>query len=307
MKLEELFARYQRKHLRGKSPNTIRLYGHTIRSFGKTLGRPPTVDDLTDEAIEDHMWRVVESGRSPASANKDRSQLICLWRWAAERGWIDRFPDVPAMQEPEQVPLGWLPAEIDALLEAADAEPNPVGDVPGGIWFGALLRILLDTGERIGAVRQLSRTALQRNYLLVPAASRKGRTRDRLFPLQTGTVAAVESLLQSHDDALMFPDPYSSTYIYRRFDRVLDRAGLPTDRRSKFHRLRRTVASAVARAGGDATAALDHASPKTTKKYLDPRIVGGVQVSDILGAYLRDPTLRNENDTKRHDRGEGAA
>lgn len=299
MTLEELFERYRRKHLRGKSPNTVRLYGHTIRSFAKTLGRTPTIDDLTDDAIEDHMWRVVDDGRSPASANKDRSQLICLWRWAAERGWLDRFPDVPAMQEPEQVPLGWLPNEIDDLLRACDTEPNAVGDVPGPVWFGALVRILLDTGERIGAVRQLSRTALQNDYLLVPAASRKGRTRDRLFPLSEGTVAAVKRLLAAHDAPLLFPDPYSSTYLYRRFDKLLERAGLPTDRRSKFHRLRRTVASAVARAGGDATAALDHASPKTTKKYLDPRIVGGVQVSEILGAYLRDPTLRGKDQRNR--------
>lgn len=49
------------------------------------------------------------------------------------------------------------------------------------------------------------------------------------------------------------------------------------------------MASAVTAAGGDATAALDHASPKTTKKYLDPRIVGAVSVSDILASYLANP------------------
>jgi len=66
-------------------------------------------------------------------------------------------------------------------------------------------------------------------------------------------------------------------------------AGLPTDRRSKFHRIRRTVASAVAEAGGNPSEALDHASPKTTKRYLDPRIVGTQPVDSILANYLANP------------------
>lgn len=292
MTLCELFDLYRSKRLRGRSPNTVRLYRHTLASFAKTLGRTPTLADLTDETVERHLWRVVESGGSPASANKDRSQIIALWRFAAQRKMVDCWPDVTAMREPERVPMGWLPDEIDALLDACRRETQPYGQLPGADWFVALVQLLLDTGERIGAIRQLPRSALQDHYVLVPAHLRKGRTRDRLYPIQPTTVAAIETVLRQHSDSRMLPDPYSTTYIYRRFDLILDRAGLPKDRRSKFHRLRRTVASAVARSGGDATAALDHASPKTTKKYLDPRIVGNEHVSDILAAYLRDPKLR---------------
>jgi len=301
MTLSELFELYERKRLRGKSANTIRLYRHTIRSFEKFLKRTATVNDFDGDLIEDHMWQIVKRGGSPASANKDRSQLIALWKFAAERRIVDKFPQVQPMREPEHVPLGWMPDELARLFKSASMEPLPIGDVPGNLWFTALLRVLADTGERIGALRALKRDALQGNFLLVPAEVRKGKTRDRLYPLNADTVQAVQRLQKSHEDELLFCWPYSQTYFYKRYDAILRRAKLPTDRRSKAHRVRRTVASAVARAGGDATAALDHASPKTTKKYLDPRIVGGVQVSEILAAYLSDPTLRQDKDRRNKD------
>jgi integrase len=131
---------------------------------------------------------------------------------------------------------------------------------------------------------------LQGDWLLVPAEHRKGKRRDRLFPLGTDAAEACRKLIAANlDDDRIFPFPYSGTYLYKKLTGVLKRAGLPTDRKSKYHRFRRTVASAVARAGGDPTRALDHASPKTTKKYLDPRIVGSVPVADILAAYLANP------------------
>lgn len=299
MTLTELLEQYAAKRLRGGSPNTIRLYRHTIRSYAKTLGRAPTIDDLDSDAIEVHMWRIINAGGSPASANKDRGQLICLWKWAFERRIVATLPDVQAMKEPEQMPFGWMPDEVDRLLDAAARDSSLYGEIPASVWFTALLLILLDTGERIGAIRQLERGALQDRFLLVPAALRKGRTRDRLYPLEPSTLKALQALLSHHRDGLLFPDPYSSTYLYNRFNKLLERAKLPSDRRSKFHRIRRTVASAVARAGGDATAALDHASPRTTKKYLDPRIVGGVEVSKILANYLKDPDLRKQDDRRK--------
>lgn len=295
MLLSDLLDLYIRKRLRGASHNTIRLYGHSIGSFARTLGHKPTIDDLTDEAVEEHMWRVVRSGLSPATANKDRGQLICLWKFAAQNGMVPTFPNVPPMKEPDRVPMGWLPKEVDAMLAAAKTEPMPIDTVPGSLWFTAMIRVLLDTGERVGAIRQLGRDSVQDRFLLVPAAVRKGKTRDRLYPLSVETLQALADLKRFSVGSLLFPWPYSETYLYNRFNRILERAGLPRDRRSKFHRIRRTVASAVARAGGDPTAALDHASPKTTKKYLDPRIVGGVKVSDILSQYLRDPKMRQDD------------
>lgn len=296
--LPRLLELYVEEILLDGSPETIRLYRHTIRSLAKTLAREPLVEDLDDATIRRHMREVVARGNSPASANKDRSQLIALWTFAANRGILDRRPTVPPLSEPERVPLGWLPEEVDRLFAAAKREEGSIGSVPGSVWWTAAISVLFDTGERIGPLRKLDRSAVQGAYLIVPAGSRKGQTRDRLYPLGDDTLERIERLLASHEDRKLFPWPFSETYIYNRYNRILRRAKLPTDRASKFHRIRKTVASAVARAGGDATAALDHASPKTTKKYLDPRIVGGVEIAEILAAYLRDPMLRSREKQK---------
>jgi integrase len=290
MTLEQLFDVYKNKQLRFKSENTVRLYRHTLKSFSLTLGRTPTIHDLDSDVIELHMERIIRKGGSPASANKDRGQLLALWRFAAAKRIVEQWPTIAMMKEPEIVPMGWLANEAASLLSACDKAVGHIAEVPARLWWSGLVSVLLDTGERIGAVRPLKKHHVQSNYLLVPAAFRKGQRRDRLYSLQPSTVEVLQKVAKANtEDDQLFPWDRTETYIYKRFNVILKAAGLPTDRRSKFHRLRRTVASVVTAAGGDATAALDHASPKTTKKYLDPRIVGTVSVSSILAAYLANP------------------
>jgi len=293
MKLTQLLDQYIEKRLKGKSKNTIRLYKHSIASFGRTLGREAEMSDLTDENIERHMWRLVQKGGSPASANKDHGQLTALWRFASNNRIINTWPNVRTMQEIERVPMGWMPDECNRLLTAARNEGGFIGTVPARVWWEALLRVLLDTGERIGAIRGLIHEHVQGKWLLVPAALRKGNKRDKLYELQLETVVLLRSLIDANSENIdLFPWDRCETYIYNRYKAILKRAKLPADRRSQFHRIRRTVASAVAGSGGDASAALDHASPRTTKKYLDPRIVGGVKPSEVMAAFLRNPELR---------------
>ena len=78
------------------------------------------------------------------------------------------------------------------------------------------------------------------------------------------------------------------------FDKVLSAAGLPTDRKSKFHRMRRSVASHLHAAGHNATDALGHSSADVTRKsYFDPNIIGAVRPSALLfrpGQPNREPS-----------------
>lgn len=273
MLLDDLFALYVRKRLRMKSPNTIRLYRHSIAAFETTLGRKATTDDLNDDNVEMHMTRIVDSGLSVASANKDLWQLGAIWRFGNRNRLVDTWPNVQLYPEPERIPMAWLPEEIDKLFQSVKEEDGSISGAPASLWWQSLLSVLLDTGERIGAVMQCTKDNLQGCYLLVPAESRKGKTRDKLFELSGETQHLLSALSLAHRYTLLFPWDRHGTYLYTRYKRILARAGLPTDSKSKFHRLRRSVASAVKSQGGDATAALDHASSATTKAYLDPRIV----------------------------------
>lgn len=287
MTLNELLQLYIVKRLKSASPNTLRLYRHSINSFGKTLCKTPELSDLTDDNIERHMWALVNTGGSPASANKDYGQLTALWRFASHNRMIDTWPNVRPMKEIERVPLGWLPSELDKLFESIQREAGFIGKVPAKLWWSCLINVLLETGERIGAIRALQREHFQGDYILVPAHLRKGKTRDKLYAITKDTSRSIQQMIELAKSENLFPWDRCESYIYNRYKAILKRAMLPTDRRSAFHRLRRTSCSIVKKFGGDPTAALDHASPRTTKRYLDVRIVGETPTSDFIARYRR--------------------
>ena len=68
MLLQTLFDDFYRPlRLRGRSANTTRLYGCTIRAFGKWLGYEPTIDDLSDLMISLYLEQRAAT-RSPYTA-----------------------------------------------------------------------------------------------------------------------------------------------------------------------------------------------------------------------------------------------
>lgn len=80
--------------------------------------------------------------------------------------------------------------------------------------------------------------------------------------------------------------PQSQTFHgtwYYHLRAILGLAGLPTDRRSMFHRIRRTHATHLYVRGGDPTQSLGHASDAMTRAYyLDPRQANKGYAADLL-------------------------
>lgn len=184
---------------------------------------------------------------------------------------------MPAENEPRQIPQAWQADEIQRLFAAADRAVGAYAGVSCAQWWKMLLLILWDTGERIGAIRDLawSHVDLRRGWLHVPAKFRKGGREDKVYRLASETLSILRESKKSKPRDLLFPWPYSDTYLWRMFGKLLKSAGLESGARDKFHRLRRSVASHYEAAGGDATELLGHSERKvTTKHYLDPRIVG---------------------------------
>ena len=114
MTLTTLFNDFYRPlRLRGRSANTSRLYGCTIRSFWKWLRYEPTLDDLTDLTIS-RFLEYRASIRSPYTAEKERTQLLSLWRFAADRGLVADRPCVP----PAPLPLDATSREVRAFFSS---------------------------------------------------------------------------------------------------------------------------------------------------------------------------------------------
>lgn len=293
MLLEKFFdEHYRPRRLLNKSPETTRLYRFSIRSFGKTLERPAKLVDLMHGNVVAHMQRVIDNGRSPATANKDRAQLLALWRFAFRLKMHDTWPDVEELKEPERVPRAWLREEVAQLLAAARAMPGDFCEIPRSVWWEAMILVCLDTGERIGAVRPARWSWLSDGWITMPAEERKGGRRDKCYRLSTGTVSKLRELQKwAPGHKQIFPWPYCHHYFWALYSQVLEKAGLPSERRDKTHKLRKTTASVVHAAGMDAQAALDHSSKAITRAYLDPRVAdrGAQQPCDALADYLRNP------------------
>jgi hypothetical protein len=157
-------------------------------------------------------------------------------------------------------------------------------------WY-ALVSILWDSAARIGEIvaAEWSWLNWDSGYLDVPAEVRKGMERDMCYLLHPRTLEALQRIKEP-SRRLIFPGGQCEATLYYRFSMLLKRAGLPRDRKSMFHRIRRSVASHVQAKGFSACDVLKQSSPALTKRsYLDPRIVGGLNPCEILSRPDDDP------------------
>ena len=271
---------YRPLRLRGRSPNTARLYACTIRAFARWLRHEPTLDDLTDLTISQYLEHRA-AHRSAYTAEKERTQLLALWRFAADRRLLEVRPCVPPAPLPERTPTAWTVEQLRSLRRAAAATRGLVGSVPAGVWYAALVSVLWESAERIGAVLACPAESFSAPHLTVVAEHRKGRRRDRTYTL---TAETCELLERARGKVRLLDWPWSKEYLWLRWKDVVARAGLPRTARCGFHALRRSAATHYAAAGGDSTRLLDHDNPRTTRRwYLDPRMINvGPPPCDVL-------------------------
>lgn len=274
--LHDLYAPTQ-----GISDRTIRLYEFTIDAFGDYLGeaegcgfREPTTADLDTLKVAKFLaWRLRQ--REPATAAKDRAQLRAIWAWAwnEQVEGVTKGPSVRRVVVPERIPEAWLTDEFIRLLAATCDEQGDIGGVPASLWWKGILMLAYESGERISSLLGVKARDVRGTLVVFRAEARKGRRRDIVRTISTDTAMLLDRIMQSGSEDV-FPFPFHVSTLYNRLDRILKRAGLPHDRKSKFHRIRKTTASFYEAAGGNSQSLMDHASPNTTRRYYhDPRIV----------------------------------
>jgi integrase len=279
--------KYEPTALRSRAENTKRLYRTTLLMFGRFLGRQPTLDDLNDDTVAAFAaWRLA-APLSKHSVNKDLFNLLALWRWCHRKNLVDVWPDVKMENAPRRTPIAWTESEMRRIYRTACGLKGDVGNVPACHWWPALILVALDSAERINAVFKLDwgNVDMRRKWLRFPAETRKGSRDDSAVRLRDSTIAALRKIRPKLGGELsgpVFPWPYCYSYIWRKYGQLLAAAGLPNDRKRKFHCIRKTVASHVAAAGGDATAMLRHSKREITEAYFDPRIVTRQQPVDVL-------------------------
>lgn len=269
MELEKFFLEvYAPLRLVGRSMRTRTLYLYSIALFSEYLKRPAMLSDLTDIVVSQHIAGLIAVGYRPASVNKEKCQLCALWNLAARKKYVDEFPEVRAVPEPEVIPLAWSFEEMWRLRISCNFETGDYSGVPANKWWLALHAVLWTTGERITATMKLKFSEVQGDKIIFLPETRKGGVKANICSVPQYVVDAIETIREPRR-AVVFVWPYSETYLYRVYGKILRRAELDTSARSKFHRIRRSHATHLTNAGGNATRSLGHSSAEVTAAYLD--------------------------------------
>ena len=297
MKLHELLDRYVVMH--NLRERTVENYGMTLdrfRDYLKTTDRQrdpdPTLADLDDYVVASFLrWRAKtpHRGRMPAHGNvlKDRTQLVALWNYAAKKrlpganGQAVEFPSLPRMAAVRRVPVAYKLEEIERIINVARTREGLVGGLPAGWWWSTICRASFETGERLGGLQGLTwrHVDLAGRRLLFVAETRKGRTKDILRSISE-PLAAELAQHQGDPNSYVWPWDRHANSIWASFRILCNRAKVECH---GFHGFRKSHASYVALAGGNAQAALDHENSRTTQAhYLDPTIVGGGEALGLL-------------------------
>ena len=281
MTLLELCADYVTNNERVQSPETRRLLRVVIRNFEKFLGHPGDPSELSDQQIKRYGMARRASGLALSTVDGELSKLMAIKRYAADRGLTPR-PMLRIAKSQTPTPVAFVRWQIRRLWREAGRSQASIGGVHGAVYWLALLNLLWDSGERIRAIYRLQRSDIDLRGRWVTFRERKGQGRTIVKRVRRSTAKCLRTLMQAHAHDQLFAVVSIGT-IYHQYETLLSDAGLPTDRHSKFHCLRKSHASYLHLAGGDSRASLGHSSEAiTVRHYHDPKITETEQPVDLL-------------------------
>jgi integrase len=282
--LGELYIENARK--RGLKDSTLTDYAMCIRVHLAPFFGDTQIRRISAKRIESLIVELQHGGLRPKSVRNYVGTLSTLLNFAVRKKWLAANPmsavDLPALTSGDEVddPLQFLlPHEVHALANAT--KPGLYHAIDRALYLTAAF-----TGLRQGELRGLlwqhvdfdaSRVRAFENVVRGKRTSPKSR-RGRSVPTARTvahallTVRAGSSWTRPHDPVFADPvtgRPIARTPLMRRYRAALTAAGL--DPEFRFHDLRHTFGTSMARAGEPVTtiqAWLGHGDLKTTQRYM---------------------------------------
>lgn len=274
---------YRPCRLPGSCLGTIKQHQIAMRHFETFLGREPTLLDLDDDTAAGLLaWLIATKEQAPVTANKVLEKICAQWKLANRRGLVSTWPEVRRLREPKRQPRAWSLGQLSTLLDSCRQERGQICGIPADRWWYALVVVMYYTGLRIGAMLRLrcDSVDLEAGTLVAEAETQKQLAEQR-FKLPPEAIDALRAIWSPKRE-FVFPWPKSITLLWRDFKAILERASLPSDRRSKFHRIRKTSASYLKKAGGNPTEHMGHSSAAVTEAYIDDDIAGSRSQCHLL-------------------------
>jgi site-specific recombinase XerD len=247
-----------KRHLkaRNRAQQTIKSYlrcGENLAAYLAEQGMPTAVGNVRREHIESFLADLLDRV-SPATVAKHYRSLQQFWKWLAEDGEISRSP--MERMSPPAVPEQPVPVltddELSCLLAAAK------GTTFEARRDTAILRILIDTGVRLGEIAGLAVDDVDwgMDVLQVMGKGRRGRA----APFGAKTADALRRYLRARarhpmaerTDALWLgaKGPLTDSGLAQMLERRGNDAGVPN---VHPHRFRHSAANAWLAGGGQET------------------------------------------------------
>ncbi len=285
-KLDQTIASYFetlfRVHkLRFKSPKTIYKYRLELKRLDRFLGRPALLADLTDAVVGDAAEFILSKeknglGLSVESARGFIGRINRVWEFLARKRIVHEFPTIENLRKVKRIPRAMTREQLKTLWEALQRQPGKIGDISTADWFSSFVAVMWRTSERPQAMLKIRRADvdLKRGWIIVPPENRKGGCQGRAYKIEQTEIEWLERIWYPERE-LVWPWPHQYEYLFPRYKEILRCAGLPCGRDWMFSAIRRSHATHLEAAGGDATLSLGHASRETTVgHYLDPTMTG---------------------------------
>lgn len=249
------------------SARTIKLYRHSVKKFGQFVGVPPGLSDLTNSNVGKYLAAISASGLAPATVEKERSQLLAIWRDAQLEGLIDKGPRVQPIKVPDPVPRSLKVPELQQLWLTFDTLQGKTGGNENSDVIRAAATLQLTTAERIFAVTMLRWDDLDRenNVVTYRAENRKGGRRIKATEVPPAVITCLDRL--HCESEFIFAGCQGKTKLSTLYSRAFGRSGIRWTKGKTSHLLRSTKATLVDVAGGNASRSLGHRSPATTERY----------------------------------------
>jgi len=271
--LREVFERWKDERI-DVSARHVSNFNAAVAWFERANGQAVTINRLTASHVRSTMRAMVEEGRSNVTVNNYRKLILGLWNYALDcqlpAPQLPRRSECRKLKESKPQPTAWRPEQMTALIAACRKAPRRRGWGPAH--WEALVMTIYDTSLRVGCLMasKLSQLDAQACRLSVPGDLQKGRE-ETIQPVDRQTVQLLIEIPRRPGDDRLFPWPFYRDELWRKYrDEILIPAGLPFGARDKFHKIRRTSYTAVAKAFGVQVAS-EHAAHKVdmSKHYLD--------------------------------------
>jgi integrase len=249
-----------------------------LRSFVSSVAPNRAVSEITTLDIQNYVSRLIKKKKSANTINNQMAVIKALFNWAIENEVIERGPNLKAIKKITKIktekPI-FTTEQINTLFQHADVQMKAMILLGLNCGFGCtdcaeLKWDNLDL-ENSRVVFPRGKTGISRNLLLwsetVSILEDVPRQGELVFYTTKGNpwVRAILSKDKSGNEKFTKDDA-----VTKAFSKLLEKAGLKTEKGVGFYTLRRTAATLAARSGDPFAVQklLGHADLKMASVYV---------------------------------------